>query len=296
MKDEKELVLVGYSEGSVVAAKVLGLLKKQPSACILLGSATLACNCNNPSIEDYNMTDVLRRVKNRTDEQIKTKFNQLCQIQKELLTMDEKKFENEYKNRNSNPYGFSFSAWESFYINREVFLYDPIPDLLYANVPLLICIGEDDMSMPMVSAKNTCERLKNNGLDNVTFITIEKEVHQYEKYDVFPVIDTWLNSNCQTTNFKLQKFDSLMIEKYVKAKELAREISSIPYGGGYPEKILSCYRKAVENKTTDTYAWFSLGLKLFADGYNDQTYKSFDNATDSFFCTVFCIIRMDGAY
>ena len=96
LEDEKELVIVGYSEGSVVATKVLGLLKKQPYACILLGSANMACNCNNQSIEDFYMTDVLRRMKDWTDEQIITEFNQLCQIQKALFNMDEEKFENEY--------------------------------------------------------------------------------------------------------------------------------------------------------------------------------------------------------
>ncbi len=285
LEDEKELVIVGYSEGSVVATKVLGLLKKQPYACILLGSANMACNCNNQSIEDFYMTDVLRRMKDWTDEQIITEFNQLCQIQKALFNMDEEKFENEYKN--SKPYGFGFAAWESFYIDREAAIYDPIPNLLYANVPILICIGSDDMAMPMVSAKNTYERLKNKGFGNVTFRIIEKEVHQYDKYDVFPIIDTWLDNKGQTSDFKLQKSDSLTIAKYAKAKELTNEISAIPFVGSYPEKIITCYRKAVESKMTDASTWFTLGIKLFTNGYNDQAYKSFSNATDSSFAICF---------
>ena len=284
LKDEKDLVIVGYSEGSVVATKVLSILKKQPYACILLGSATLGYNCNSQSIEDFYMTDVLRRLKNWTDEQIKTELSQLCQIHKDLLNMDEERFENEYKN--SNPFGFGFAMWESFYIDREVVLYDPVPSLLYANIPVLICIGEDDVSMPMISAKKTYERLKNSGL-TVTYRSIEKETHQYAKYDVFAIIDTWLCNDGLSTDFLLHKSDSLIIEKYAKANELVNEISDIPYGGGYPEKILTCYQKATESNITDANTWFTLGLKLFADGYNDEAYNSFSKATDSTFAAYF---------
>ncbi|HDR89323.1 MAG TPA: hypothetical protein ENN63_06805 [Bacteroidetes bacterium] len=36
LKKEKDLVIAGYSEGSIVATKVLSMLKNQPLACILL--------------------------------------------------------------------------------------------------------------------------------------------------------------------------------------------------------------------------------------------------------------------
>jgi pimeloyl-ACP methyl ester carboxylesterase len=223
------LVIVGYSEGSIVASKVLGILKKQPYACILLGSASLSCNCTTQSIEDFYMTDVLRRLKNWSDEQIKTELIQLCQIHKDLSKMNEEQFENKYKN--SNPFGFGFAMWESVYIDREVALYDPVPNLLYANIPVLICTGEDDLSMPLISARKTYERLKNDGLF-VTFRSIEKENHQYEKYDVFAIIDTWLSSDCLSTEFSINKNDSLIIEKYRKDRALVDELSKIPYGGG----------------------------------------------------------------
>jgi predicted esterase len=284
LADEKDLVIIGYSEGSIVASKVLGILKNQPYACILLGSASLGCNCDNKSIEDFYLTDVLRRLKNWTDEQIKTELTQLCQIHKDLLNMDEEQFESQYKN--SNPYGFGFAMWESFYIDREVACYDPVPNLLYANIPVLICIGEDDMSMPFISAKGTYEKLKNSGL-TVSFKSIEKETHQYEKYDVFAIIDAWLCNDRQSADFSLNKFDSLMIEKYAKAHELAGEISTIPYGGGYPEKILACYKNAVNRNLTDANTWFSLGIKLFADGYDNEAYNSFSKASDSTFAACF---------
>jgi len=285
LKDEKDLVIVGYSEGSIVASKVLGILKKQPCACILLGSATLGCDCGSQSIEDFYMTDVLRRLKHWNDEQIKTEFAQLCQIREALLNMDEEEFENGYKN--SKPFGFGFAMWESFYIDREAPLYDPVPVLLYSNIPLLICIGEDDINMPMTLAKKTYESLKEKGLDKITFRVIEKEVHQYNKHDVFPIIDTWLKSEFLSTDFILHKYDSLIIEKYAKAKELVNEISAIPYGGGYPERILACYKKAAESTKIDASTWFTLGIKLFADKYNDEAYNSFSNSADSTFAAYF---------
>jgi pimeloyl-ACP methyl ester carboxylesterase len=284
LKDEKELVIVGYSEGSIVATKVLGILKKQPYGCILLGSADLSCTCANQSIDDFYMTEVLRRFKKWTDEQIKTELLQLCQIHNDLLNMDEEQFENKYKN--SNPFGFSFAMWESFYIDREIALYDPVPNILYANIPVLICIGEDDISMPLISAKKTYERLKNAGL-TVTYKSIEKDNHQYEKYDVFAIIDTWLCSERLSTDFSLNSSDSLIIANYMQANELVKEISDIPYGGGYPAKILACYKKAVERKNTSANTWFALGLKLFADDFNNEAYYSFSKSADSTFAAYF---------
>ena len=73
----------------------------------------------------------------------------------------------------------------------------------------------------------------------------------------------------------------------IQANELVNEISDIPYGGGYPEKILTCYQKATESNITDANTWFTLGLKLFADGYNDESYNSFSKATDSTFAAYF---------
>jgi len=277
---ERDLVIVGYSEGSVVATKVLGMLREKPYACILLGSASMCHNCESGSIEDFPMTDVLRRIKNWSDDQIAVEYDQLCRIQKEMLNMDEEKFESEYKN--SKPFGFGFAMWESFHIDRELFFYDPVPGLLSANVPVLICVGGDDTAMPVTSAGNIYERLSEGGLE-VTFRSIEKESHQYEKYDVFALMDAWLTSGRRSTDYALNGTDSLIIEKYAKARELTGEIWAIPYGGGFPERVLKCYHNAVENTLPDAHAWYTLGLKLFADGYLDEAYNSFARATDSTF-------------
>lgn len=45
--ENDQLVITGYSEGSLVATKVAGLLKKPPHAIILLGSGSLAFNYQN---------------------------------------------------------------------------------------------------------------------------------------------------------------------------------------------------------------------------------------------------------
>jgi predicted esterase len=291
LKDEKDMVVVGYSEGSIVATKVLSILKKQPYACILLGSATLANNCYTNSIEDFYMSDVLRRLKHWNDEQIQTEFSQQCKIRKALLNMTEEEFENKYKN--SKPYGFGFAMWESFYIDREVAFYDPVPSLLYANIPVLICTGENDVSMPMTSAKKVYDKLKNNELQ-ITFRYIENEVHQYKKYDLFPILDAWLNSKFESTSFTLQKSDSVIIEKYARANELINEISAIPFGSGYSQKIIKCYQKAVESKTLEADTWYFLGLKLFANGYNEEAYNSFSRAEDSTFALYFASLVWKG--
>jgi tetratricopeptide (TPR) repeat protein len=143
--------------------------------------------------------------------------------------------------------------------------------------------------MPVISAKKTYERLKSSGLA-VTFKSIEKETHQYSKYDVFPIIDTWLCSDGLSTDFLLHKSDSLIIEKYAKANELVNKISDIPYGGGYPEKISACYKDATGSNISDANTWFTLGLKLFADGYNDEAYNSFSRATDCTFAAHFAAL------
>jgi tetratricopeptide (TPR) repeat protein len=65
--------------------------------------------------------------------------------------------------------------------------------------------------------------------------------------------------------------------------ELTDEISAIPYGGGYPEKIIKSFEKAMERNLSDASIWYRLGLKLFADDYHNEAFTSFSKATDSTF-------------
>lgn len=275
IKDEKDLVIVGYSEGTIVASKVLSILKKKPHACILLGSASSKCDCTNQNIDTYRETEVLRRLKNYTDEQIRTEINKKCEIQKTLLTINEPEFERNFKN------SAGFAMWESLYIDREASFYDPLHDLVLANVPILICSGEDDMAMPMVSAKNTYERLKEKSNQQISFKVIEKEAHQYKKYDVFPIMDQWLRTNFRTTEFTLQKTDSLLIEEFTKANELINEIMAMRTAN--PDKASECFSKATNTKLSDAMAWFKLGLTLFESGKSEEAFSAFEHATDTTF-------------
>jgi pimeloyl-ACP methyl ester carboxylesterase len=281
LSENKQLILVGYSEGSTVATKVLGLLKKQPAACVLLGSASLAFNYETQSWEEWFMTEVYRKLKGFSDDELQKEFEEFSTIMTDMLTIDEDTFENEMKK--TKPFGFGFAPWESFYIDREVIFYDPTANILVSNIPVLICIGENDSAMPMVLAKRTYNNLLKNGYQKATFRVIEKEVHQYKKYDVFAIIDTWLDSGGKTTEFVLDEEDKQYIAKNALINEISSSISSLPWEGGETDKTLDCFRKAKEAHFEEPQSWFKLGMVLFANGdYNESIY-SFSQAIDPSF-------------
>ena len=196
LRSEDDLVLVGHSEGSIVATKVLPLLKRQPSACVLLGSGSLAFDFEKQSWEDWYFVDHMRRVSGMSDKQIQQVFNLFKKIDEDLPTIDEKTFENQWK---KNAYPVDFAPWESYNCLMEFHHYDPVPNLLASNVPVLICIGQNDGAMPMVLAERTYKHLKLNGFKKATFVVIEGEVHQYKKEDAFTIIDQWIKSGCEST-------------------------------------------------------------------------------------------------
>lgn len=278
---EDDLVIVGYSEGSTVATKVLGLLKKHPAACVLLGSACMSYNYQSGSWQDWYRTDLYRQKKNWTDEQIEKEFKETGSIVRDLLEMDEETFENEYKY--SKPFGFGFAAWESYYIDKEVNFYDPTANILAANIPVLISIGDNDMSMPMVKAKQTYDWLLDNGYKKATFNVIEDEVHQYKKYDVFAIINAWIESSWMTTEFVLSADDLAFIAKYAETDKITNLIHSLPWGGGQPEKALECFTMAKNADYHEAHPWYKLGLILFPDGYYEEALYSFKQSLDTSF-------------
>lgn len=278
LSENKQLILVGYSEGSIVATKVLDLLKKQPAACVLLGSASLAFNYKTQSWKEWHMTEVYRRLKKWSDEQLQKEFEEFGSLVNDMLTINETVFENEWKK--TNPYGFGFAPWESYYIDKEVIFYNPTANLLKSNIPVLICIGENDIAMPVVLAKRTYENLLENGYQKAAFRVIEDEVHQYRKYDVFAIIDAWLDSDGETTEFVLDRNDRQYIEKNALIDEITSAISGLPWEGGESDKTLNSFRKAREIDIKKPASWFKLGLVLFADGYYDESLYSFTKATD----------------
>lgn len=191
IRSEKEIVLIGHSEGSIVATKVLGLLKKQPAGCILLGSGSLAFDYNNESWEQWYFNDVMKRISNFSDEQIIKIFELFKQIHNEIVKIDEETFENEWK---KNKYPADFALWESYHCIKEYNVYNPIPNLLSSNIPILICIGENDTSMPMLLAKRTYDELEKKGYYKAEFHVIKGEDHQFKRDEVFSIIDYWIHS------------------------------------------------------------------------------------------------------
>jgi tetratricopeptide (TPR) repeat protein len=211
---------------------------------------------------------------------------------KDLVTSNEEKFEKETKQ--TKPFGFGFAPWESYYIDREVQFYNCVPNLLESNIPILICIGDDDIAMPMVLAKRTYDELMKNRYQKATFKVIEGEVHQYEKYEVFAIMDTWIDSKGETTEFVLDQEDKDLKEKYERIEEVSNCIASLSWEGGEPEKSLDCFQKVKEAQYEDPAQWFSLGVKLFANGHYQESFESFTQATDSSFIANFAAMAWLG--
>jgi predicted esterase len=272
---ENELYLVGYSEGSVVATKVLGLLKEQPAGCILLGSGSDAFDYHNGTWEKWHKTAIIRKTKKWSDEQIKTEFEQWKDIVLKIRKMNEKTFENEFKN--SRPHGFGFAPWESFYIDKEMSVYYPEANILYANIPLLICIGENDTAMPEKRAEETYRGLVNMGFERVTYKVIPEEVHHYQKFDVFGIIDSWITSKHNSTHFEINPGDEKLISKYEKIQAWKNELTKLPYQGN-PEKIKILFEQVKTEWNLEPHDWFSLGVKLFGNGCVAESKVAFTKA------------------
>jgi pimeloyl-ACP methyl ester carboxylesterase len=275
LTSENELYMVGYSEGSVVATKVLGLLKEQPAGCILLGSGSNAFDYHNGTWQDWHKTDIYRKLKNWTDEQIETEYNQWKDIVLNLRQMDEKTFENEYKK--NSPHGFGFASWESFYIDKEGSLYYPEANIMNANIPLLICIGENDAAMPEKRAEETYRNLLYKGFDKATYRVIPEEVHQYNKFDVFGIIDSWISSNFSSTHFKININDEKLMLKYQQIQAWKNKFGKLPYLGNTEEaRIL--FEQAKPDWNLEPHDWFSLGVKLIGNGYISESQVAFSRA------------------
>jgi predicted esterase len=192
LQNEDDLILVGHSEGSIVATKVLGLLKQQPSGCVLLGSASLAFNFSTQTWDEFYLNDIMRKLSHFSDDQILGVFELFKDVQTRIQTIDEETFENVWK-KNQDP--VDFAPWESYSCIREYCFYNPISNLMTANIPVLICIGENDASMPLALAQRTYSQLKENNFTKATFNVIENEGHEYNKDDVFKIIDDWFENN-----------------------------------------------------------------------------------------------------
>ena len=272
---EKKLYLVGYSEGSIVASKVLGWLKEQPEACILLGSGCSAFDYHNKTWRDWPRTAIYRKTKNWSDEQLQTEYEQWKDIVHQLSNMDEATFETEYKK--STPHGFGFAQWESFYIDKESAYYYPEANLIDANIPVLICIGSDDTAMPEEQAESTYRRLVEKGFTKATFRVIPEEIHQYNKFDVFGIIDSWITSGFTSTEFKISSEEQAKVDRYAQHEKLIASFNQLPYEGS-SAAVLAFYNQVKGTPVLEPHIWFSLGVKLFGNGYMDEAWKAFSRA------------------
>jgi pimeloyl-ACP methyl ester carboxylesterase len=197
VRDESDIVIVGYSEGSIVASKVLGLLKRPPAACVLLGSATGSFDFAGKPLADWPYGAAYRAARGWTDDRIQREFERYRVMWADARAIDEDTFERVWKADSRR----GIAPWESYSVMRETRVYDPVPNLLDAGVPLLICVGDKDTSMPLAQAQETYERLRAAGFTAVTLKPIADEVHQYRRYDVFLILDAWISSGGRTAEF-----------------------------------------------------------------------------------------------
>lgn len=271
----KKLYLVGYSEGSIVASKVLGWLKEQPEACILLGSGCSAFDFHNKTWRDWPRTAIYQKTKNWTDEQLQTEYDQWKDIVHQISNMDENTFETEFKK--SNPYGFGFAQWESYYIDKESSHYYPEANLIDANIPVLICIGKDDTAMPEKQAESMYQNLVEKGFTKATFRVIPEEIHQYKKFDVFGIVDSWISSGFTSTDFKISPEEWAKVDEYAQQEKLNSAFNRLPYEGS-SAAVLAYYNKVKGTSALEPARWFSLGVKLFGNGYIDEAWNAFSRA------------------
>jgi predicted esterase len=290
LHDEKDIIIVGYSEGSIVATKVLGLMEKQPEACILLGSGSLAFDYITGSWHDWYMTDMLRKTKKWNDDQIRTEYEKYSEIMLHLLEIDELIFENDVKK--GKPHGFA--QWESYRIDREVQFYDPVPNILRSDTPVLLCVGSDDTSMPPVLAQRTYNRLIECGFQKSTIKVIENENHGYHKYDVFEVIGSWIDSKEKSVEITLDDTDRLLINKYYHAIDPGRSISNLPWTGSDSTMVLATYTNAKDSWFEDSQSWFKLGILLFTIGSYDESLDSFNRTLSPDFIIRFAAMTWIG--
>lgn len=276
IRDEADIVIVGYSEGSVVASKVLGLMKRQPAGCVLLGSATGAFDFMRKPWTEWPPAEAYRLARGWSDERIQREYERARTLALGLRDIDEAIFENVWKKDDR----LGLAPWESFHVVRELRVYDPVPNLLESGTPLLICVGDRDTSMPLGQTRETYARLRASGHERVTLRPIENEVHQYRRYEVFLIVDAWIASSGRSADFVPSAEDQAAIKRANQLAELLQEIANLPYTGELAKATDSLARARVIG-LDDARAWFKLGL-IMADGRQwDDALSAFQAALDN---------------
>ena len=267
----KDLIIVGYSEGSVVASKLLP--KVNAESCILLGSGSLQYDYLNGKWENWPIGIAHKRILGKSDEEIRREYEQWSQIMRALTGMDEAYFENTYKR--NNPFNYGFAPWESLRIDRDLQFYNPIQNITNSVTPLLIISGENDLAMPVEFAKRTYDELILKGHDAI-FYTIPQETHQFLKYDVFAIMHSWINGNI---NLDLDEIDERIIERYVQITNITAQVNELPYNIENPH-LDTIFRAAVAADYNIADHWFKLALILFNNSFLDEALIAFEKASD----------------
>ena len=156
-------------------------------------------------------------------------------------------------------------------------------NLLETPTPLLICAGEDDASMPVGLARRTYEKLLDFGHQRVNLEIIPDEGHQYGKYDVFAIMDSWLTSGGEHTSISLDETDRRYLENNQKKHQLMGKISAEGFENPDPEAVEDYFVNAKRLEMEDTESWFKLGLLLFSVGDMNNALYSFQQADQEVF-------------
>ncbi|MFC1525842.1 hypothetical protein ACFL6X_03405 [Candidatus Latescibacterota bacterium] len=282
------LYLVGYSEGSTVVTKVVGLLKEQPAGVILLGSGSMDHNYETQPWQEWYMTDIYRQAKGWSDEELEKEYREYGALTAGMLEVDEKVFESEWK-KHGSPHGFGLAPWESYHINREVPFYNCTANLMAADTPLLFAIGEDDTAMPMMLVKRNYDRLVDGGFEKATLRVIGDEGHGYRKHDVYAIMDAWIKSEGESADIALDDIDRALIARHALGDEIARSVSELPWEGE-AEGVLGVFRSAAEANLDDSDSWFKLGLVLFGNSHLSESLLAFERASDPGFLARFAAL------
>jgi pimeloyl-ACP methyl ester carboxylesterase len=281
----KDLIIIGYSEGSVVASKLLPNVEAE--ACIFLGSASQHYDYFKGTWENWPTGMAYQRILGRSDDEIKLEYEQWSEIMRDLTDMDEAYFEETYKA--SNPHGFGFAPWESYRIDREIQFYNPSDNILNSGTPVLIVIGENDVAMPVEMAKRTYEELVVAG-HNAEFYVIPEETHQYLKYDVFAIMHSWLNGKI---TLEYDDIDQKIVDRYNQITNITATLNALSFEAEYSH-LDTLFNVALDANYNIAQQWFKLALILYNNGYLDQALKAFEHASDPDFAVYYAPLVWQG--
>ena len=147
----RNVVLVGVSEGAITAVKVAGKIP-EISHIAIIGDG------------GYSMRKSLTTLRRNG----KTIFD---------VEAGWKKIEKNPQSIEDSWYGNPYRWWS------EIMDYDPMPDYMKLNIPILLGIGEKDSSVPVESANYLASEYKEAGKSNLTLMVYKGANHQLNDGD-----------------------------------------------------------------------------------------------------------------